>query len=283
VVATLPDVDFYSLPTGMSLASATIDPDSGQSAQLEFPGLPQTGLWSGTNANGQTVAGGMYTINASYTDNYGQTTSYSVSVQVVRAPSTVSVSVYNSAGELVRTILTQAVSGQPVPPVLSSTTLVPAAGAAKADSGLEISLGSTQLWWNGLNSAGQAVGPGVYLVKVTWSVNGAIMENVAKAVTVLAPSLGDPLDTAWMAPNPAPEGAGVMVIGLDPSVDAAGLTGRVYALDGGLVAALSPDADGRLDWSFGGRAAPGVYLIQLGITDAAGVKRTRVLKAALLP
>lgn len=283
LVKNLPQLTLSSPPTSMSTGEAVFDPDQGQTVQIHFPGHQQVASWDGTNANGQLVGGGVYILQAAYTDNFSRTVTMTAAVQVIRAPTVATLEIYNSAGEVVRRILTQVGLTKPVPPELSTAILVLSPQSGGSSSGLKVGLGGQSAWWDGRNDAGVVVSPGAYLVKVTWQAGGQTVETDTRAVTVLAPQVDDPLATAWMAPNPVPASLGSMVIGLDPGVSAAGLRGQIYNLAGELVVKLAPDATGRMVWMFGNRVSAGVYLIRLQMVDAAGRLRTRMLKAALLP
>jgi len=63
-----------------------------------------TVVWDGNNDNSGSVGGGMYTIKAEIVDPFGQVTSLVQSVQVLPGGSQQSLDIFNSAGELVRTI-----------------------------------------------------------------------------------------------------------------------------------------------------------------------------------
>jgi flagellar hook assembly protein FlgD len=284
LVVNLPSLAVDALPTSMTTSASAFIPGQGGALVIGFPGLAPSVVWNGTNANGQAVSGGIYIIEAVYRSPLGQTTIVSTSVQVTLAPTDVSIEVYNSAGERVRTLVTQVSENEAVVPSFSATALVPSLSTA-GDSGLKIVVGSggQAVWWNGYNDNGNPVTAGTYLVKVTWELNGAVIESFTKSITVLEAAAGDPLATAWLAPNPVPLDMGALEIGLDPSMDAAGLSGQVYTLDGILVEKLTPNAKGRLVWAFGGRgAAAGLYLIRLRMADSAGILRERTMKAALL-
>jgi hypothetical protein len=283
VVRHLPPVSLYSPPQSLGSASSVFVPDQGQSGVAFFPGTQRTVSWNGANDNGQVVGGGVYTLSASYTDSFGKTVTYSVPMQVLRAPTLVTVQVFNAAGELVRTLSVPATGLQPGAPQLSASSLVPPPASAGASAGLRIGLGGAQAgWWDGRDAQGGVVASGDYMVKVSWQVNGQMAETFAETVTVLGMAAGDPLATAWMGPDPVHAGQWPLVIGLAPSIDARQLRARVYDVAGELVSVLAPDAAGRLAWQGQGGAAGGVYLVELSIPDSEGRLRRRLMKVAVL-
>jgi hypothetical protein len=280
----LSPISLYTPPQGLALGvspgASVFIPDLGQAGQAYFPGTQQTVAWDGANDNGQLVGGGVYTLMATYTSSEGVTSHYSVSMQVLRQPQALTVQVFNSAGELVRTLSVPAGTGAPSAPSLVAAFVAPA--QAGPGQGLRIGLGpSLAAWWDGRNDLGAPAASGPYLLKVTWPKPGGAPQLYNATVTLLAAPQGDPLATAWMGPNPLHSGQGPLVVGLDPGVDASTLHGRVYTLAGELVGQLSPDASWRLAWA-GSGAAGGVYLLELTVTDASGHLRHRLLKVAVI-
>jgi hypothetical protein len=82
---------------------------------IQFPGVLNTGgssvFWGGLNDSAMLVKGGVYTIKAEITDNFGQVTSLIKVVQVVPGGAQQLLRIFNSAGETVREIPLAAVPG----------------------------------------------------------------------------------------------------------------------------------------------------------------------------
>ena len=120
---------------------------------------------------------------------------------MLRDPQTVTVNVFNPAGELVRQFTAQSLSPSSTAGLtLKSAAFSPSAGGP----GLAIQYGSAgdTVTWDGRDAGGALVSPGSYLVTVS-STQGGVAQRWEKAVTVLGHGGGDPLDGPWPGPTPA--------------------------------------------------------------------------------
>ena len=282
-IAQLPPLTLTNWPSGITLSAPLFQ--TGSNAEvIGFTGAAQTENWSGTNANGQWVAPGIYLIEAAVTDPYGNVSTLNASVQVFAGTSLLSLEVYSPSGEGVRSLFKGSSVWPPANPELSAKAFLPPS-IPHGEGSLKISLGSTGTFeWDGRSDMGAIVAPGIYLVEMDWRYQTAT-KNIGQYVTVLETTGNDPLAGAWLSPNPA-VGGGDVLIGLSPrgalSAAPAEFSGTAYDLSGKAVASLNPAGSGRLIWHTRGSAA-GIYLLRLRALCAAdGLFRWRVLKAAVL-
>jgi hypothetical protein len=264
-------VALWTAATGLAALSPVFLPDQGQQALVAVQGTNVSLGWSGRNAGGQLVASGAYTLKLELRDPFGNVTSYSVTVNVLRDPQTVSVNVYNSAGELVRQFPTQALD----PTSAADLTLKAAAFAPSISGGGSLSIGygsaGEAVAWDGRNAAGNLVAPGSYLIAVT-STKGGVSQRWEKPVTVLGHGGGDPLDGAVAGPNPTSPTDLELRINLPAAPAGVAVGADIYDLYGERVIHLDRAADGYLHWPLNKRLpASGLYLTVLRAQDGQGL------------
>ena len=161
------------------------------------------GSWDGTNGSDQPVGNGEYYIKVDNVDSFGAETSVTTTVTVERALSQVSVVIFNSAGEVVRTLYggnsgsATAITGMQ----LSSDTLQPGAQATPGvpqTLGITLSNGTT-LAWDGRSDNGNFVNNGDYTIQVKADDGKGGETVVVKSISVL--SAGSSAGDVVVAPN----------------------------------------------------------------------------------
>ena len=278
IVRTLPSGMIYG-EGGMTLTASALF--AGQGALGIWLGGAQVGSWNGTNDGNQNVSSGLYIVQATETDSFGHTLSFTQDVQVIAAPQTTTLAVYNSTGERVRT-LAATVTGAPALEVKSSSVVPPPAPGNSVGVAIAVDATDDQVWWDVRNDLGAVVTPGVYWVRLTYQPLGAPPQTQSKSVTVVEGGLQDPLEGSWAAPNPGSAHTTGVWAGLAPTAEATDFHGRVFTLGGNLIEVLAPDPSGRLFWPLGGSKAPGIYLLEMEALDAQGLPHRRILKIAVV-
>jgi hypothetical protein len=279
--------------TGITLLPGLqVDPSTGALA-FGIEGLLTaaggTRYWPMDNNGGQRVGGGIYYITLALTDPYGNTKTQSLAVEVMPLDQESSLEVYNSAGELVRKIALDNLSGPPSDLLLSDgAAFVGASPQAGPTAGLRLDLkvgGATQpAYWDGNNGAGQPVSPGTYLIKLVTGVPG--QRNTVKTISVTllqTPELAAQAAaaSAVFAPNPIVPGASSIQLRYAP---APGLSGqvRLYNLAGELIASGVDDGGtGLIILPL--QVSGGVYVADFGIVGSSGARLARrALKLAVV-
>ena len=275
----------YDQPSGLDAEQPGFVPDAGGLGWVLVVGPRLPIAWDGSNSRGQWVQSGTYTLVLSSTDPFGHVTTFTSQVAVLRAPASVQVDIYNSAGELVRHFDSQAndkLAGSEL--TLSSTSLAAGSGPAGSERDLTIHYGAgqdDQAVWDGRDDEGQLVQSGSYIVKVLREEPGSGPSVLSETVTVID-TVSDPLSGAMAGPDPVGPGTAAVVIQLaGPS--AAAVTARVYDQAGELVDSVNaPQGSRRLEWNVAARNyGPGAYLIELETLDAQGRLERKILKVAL--
>jgi large repetitive protein len=250
------------------------------------------GTWNGTNNLGQPVSNGNYSIQV---DNMGQTgvvTSVAQTAIVNRSLANITANVYNEAGELVRTLYN--VVSDPVGSTMNNVTLssnilrpsvaAPAGGSTTNVANILIETSGTPvtLTWDGTNSGGTIVTPGVYTIAVHWNDGTGQTSDISREIIVM----------------PGPGASGIAVArpnvlnatnGMTATFDATGIQNaysikvQVYTMTGQLVQVLtSPQGSPIVPWNATGMAS-GIYIAVMEVDNSNGgvISRQR-LKVLLL-
>lgn len=290
-VRSLFDGDMAQQPVGLRVGQ----PAPGGSASWSYPlflsgagGVLQALVWNADNDNGQPVSGGTYYVKVETRDPYGTVTAFSEGVPMPGPLGGSSLAIFSPSGELVRRIPLDGLPSELVDfEVQSGRAVGSAAGASAISFSLKDASGGESPWvWDGLNSFGQPVLSGTYIVRLVRSSAGSEMVVKTDSVTLLALP-GSPAERAVagavLAPQPfGPAASGGVLSILYPP--AAGLAGRarLYNLAGELVAqGMDDGGSGRLGLSMPGLAG-GIYLVEFEIRDGSALLARRSLKAAII-
>jgi flagellar hook assembly protein FlgD len=247
-------------------------------------------IWNGTNNNGQAVASGVYTVQISSVNTFGQVQTQTKAVSIVATGGPVTLSVYNSAGELVTNLsveLSAADGGsQPIGISLPSgqNGVVPStntSGPGELKINVTLADGNTvPVYWNGLNTQGQPLQSGNYLLTLTQTEAGS--SEILKTLPVVVVDTPDlsaqaMVQTALVVPNPV---AGSW---FDVQYQTGGpytAAGMLYDLAGQRVAEATDQGGGIL--RFSGDWSSGVYLLDFEARNGDGVLARKVLKVAIV-
>jgi flagellar hook assembly protein FlgD len=250
------------------------------------------GIWDGKADNGNPVTNGEYQIKIDSVSPTGSVTTVTKSVVVNRSIATVSVKVYNSAGEVVRHLYMLA--DNPLNSTMSNVTLNPSPAVitpglttASSQPSVTILVQGTgtpvTLVWDGTGDAGSVVTPGVYQIEVVWNDGQGVSTEISKSVMVMS---GNYVPQVVAFPNVLSDKNGYGV-----KFDASGITNAytvnvsIYALSGELVRNKILGVTGvkNVSWdaSVNPRVASGLYIAVVEVLNAQGgtisVQRTKVL------
>lgn len=252
---------------------STLIVDQSTPAVLKLKALMQNGSnllsWDGTNDGGQNVGGGFYVMVLETKDPFDKVTLVSVGLQVVRADTTSSLGIYNSAGERVGSL---AMPGKGPWTRLSSSGHSLVSGAGGLSITAEGPSGTATAYWNGTNDAGAELDSGTYYIKSDGKSGGASL-----ALTVIrAPGKAG---SALIAPNPAKGDGAWLSWPLMPGASVVQL--RLYNSAGELVLNESSAASAGRIWMNSSGLAGGLYWARLSWKDGAGGAEGITLKWAL--
>ncbi len=269
------------LPTGLDASSNVALPDDGGLAVVKLQGTNYTFTWDGSSDNGSSVNSGSYQMQVSVTDGFGSQTTLSTGLMVMRTPNNVTVSIFNSAGELVRRIEQAAGQGGGTLQ-LDRNNFSPNPADSTNKVTLTFGQGPTDfVTWDGTDARGRIVASGTYQIVLERQIAGAKPITLVTSITIIK-AFSSPLAEAIAAPNPVLKGDFIDLIA--PNLGTGGwMWAKVYNLAGELVAqAQGASPRLRVSWT-GKKLAGGTYIIRLEAQDAVGGYETKVLKVALVP
>jgi len=227
------------------------------------------GSWDGTNGSGQPVGNGEYYIKIDNVDSFGAETSVTTNVTVDRSLSTLTVKVYNQAGELVRTLYST--TGLPIGSVtsaaLSAETIEPgyvgSDPSAVTSTSVVISNGVAATW-DGRNDAGVVVSNGMYYVEITANDGKGNQTVVTKSVNVL--SADGPGPGLVVAPNVLT--AANPVAAFTVGVPGMTLRATLYTVAGEKVGMITGQAGtSSVKWDTSGKSS-GLYIALVEVYDS---------------
>ena len=265
-----------------TVTSPAFAPQAGQTAAIIVDGV--TYLWNGANDNGQQVSSGIYYIKLEEHDSYGNVIVYTNQIVVLAVGNQVRLTVFNSAGEAVKTLMVSTYAGNQAPShiVPDKTTLVLGGdGSANTDK-ITFDLNGYPVSWDGTNNAGQRVTTGTYTVQLE-------VQNYAGAQTISTTQVsvinagGPVLGGAYIAPNPVPASASSFQVYWKalPGID---VTARLYNVAGELIMtatnAMNPD---HLVFDMGSRpVSGGIYLVAVTAKAPWGSTEKTTLKMVVV-
>jgi uncharacterized repeat protein (TIGR01451 family) len=290
VVKTIP-VKSYSVPiNGITLSTSNLITTlhgSGSTIEIFYNGT-LIGTWDGSNNSGNPVTNGNYVIKVDSTSSTGSVTTVAQDATVNRQLSNITATIYNSAGEIVRTLYNVVSDGnnsQMSNVNLSSTVIQPGSTSATA-SNLQIivvnSGSPVTLTWDGTNNTGTVVTPGTYSIQLNWDDGQGQTTDISR--TVLVTGGGGVTGTVVAEPNVLEPGQT-----LTTTFNGMGITNaytvnaKIYTIAGQLVASVqgTPGMQST-QWSATGIAS-GLYFAVVEVQDAnGGVIEHQTLKLLIL-
>ena len=250
----------------------------------ELQGGTNSLAWNGTNNSGRGVSGGTYTIKVSSTDAFGNVQTWTQSINVLPQPPSQSLSIYNSAGELVANVDLSAFSGK-----IITQVGFPASGHGAFSVGpgetipidVQVSDGSSRtILWDGKSGNGNLVSSGSYTLQLSSNSSVGSGPTLAKSFEVLdAPGIV----AFGVAQGPNPIGpmddqAVFLVTGLATGENA---SVKLYNLAGELVAqGVDAQGNGRIVLTVGNWSA-GIYVAVVEKHSGAAIVSRKLIKIAV--
>jgi len=234
------------------------------------------------------VQGGVYTIKAEIKDPFGGISTLTKQVTVLPGGTQQWLRIYNSAGEVVRSVKLGSIPGAARLSTDGSFGLELDANGAPLSSlkiDVEGNSGVQTTGWNGLNDLGVPVASGAYNIQLV-SIEGG-REVVVTARTVIVIKVNDPmavLESALVAPNPVPATDKEIRVYYNPAL----LMGyrakaQLYNLAGELVSESADAGNTGVIYLATDRAiSGGIYLVRFQILSGPALYKARVIKAGII-
>jgi len=299
LIETLAAFEVGSPMSDFTIQNGVITTDS-QTAVLLYNGVV-IGTWDATNGSGAKVTNGTYLIKLESTDPFGVTTTITKNVIVDISRSTLTVAIYNEAGEIVKTftqveiqnLLGGGVAGALLPAdfnvgetKLSTTTLV-VGYTAGANNSLTITLGSGRSFtWDGVGDNGTFLTSGTYFLEVTSTQQNQPNQQIIMPVHVQNNGK-DGINGIVLAPNPIYLSKTTQAkFLLNPATgQLTSVSVRIYTVAGELIETLAnkPGVPTEVDWDMTLHYhASGTYLAVVEPSSSKGLMGRTILKVQII-
>lgn len=273
-----------NLPSGNTITSLN---GAGNSVAI-YDGSSLLATWDGTNSSGVPVSNGVYHLQVDTIDSLGVSISVSQAVMVSRAVATVSVSIYNEAGEAVKHLyqLTDDPLGSKMSDVtLSSDVIRPGATVATGQPAsvqvlVQASGSSMALSWDGTSDNGSLVTAGHYQLEVHWDNGQGQVSDITRGILVVSGSIAQ---SVTAQPNILKPALGMVTLFQVSSDQNLTLRVKVYTIAGERVTTLQGAlGTNQALWNAAGLAS-GLYLAVVEVSNSqGGLIQRQVLKVEVV-
>jgi flagellar hook assembly protein FlgD len=274
---------------------SVFDPSDGK-LKLSMEGAQITGgsstpfeadlFWDGTNDGGQQIGQGQYFLKFTVTNQYGQVETTIEEVTVLTAQQYVKLKIYNSAGEVVRTIETPYIPGT----VIGNLGVDDVVAVGKGYNSVQVEYAPGQIiTWDGNNQSGTTVDSGIYVMKVEIATADGYKVMATKSVTVLNAGKAGVISGEKIYPNPVVISGGATgkaTIQWTPSGPGR-VTVYIYNMASELIRKMETDLlSSALDWDLtttsGKPVSNGVYVIVLQAKRDTGETEIKIMKLIII-
>lgn len=271
--------------TGFSMSANAIEAGTSSLTLLfgaDIQGGSNNLVWLGTNDQNQYVSGGIYTVQVKLTNSFGQVSSWTQSVSVMPPPATQTLSIFNSAGELVYSFNLSQFANPPLNGLgiggNGKDAFAPGNGNSIQFVMSDSSGNPDSVSWDGRSSAGQLVASGSYVAELV-TLSGAASSSVSKGFIVIE----GPQASFGVSEGPNPIGPGqhravFEIFGMQAGEYAAV---KVFGLDGELVGRTSGDVGENL-FSIGcDHWAAGIYVAEVDLFSGTSIASRKICMIAV--
>lgn len=256
---------------------------------VSMPGQPvgeySVLYWSGANQQGQNVASGTYYVIVSTTDFYGGEIKRTMEVQLISTTEYAKVTIYNSAGEIVKVFEKQVSSSVSTMLSVQDTALV-----GDNSSTIIISYAPGEYFeWDGKNEQGELVANGVYEIKAEQKFETGYISVAVKSITIFKDRAPDTIENLKISPNPyvfVKGGPGIVRITWNSAYSGT-VSFKVYNASGEMINRFSKDISaGFAEWvpftTGGYKVSSGVYILVVEAVRDTGVRERKIEKIAVI-
>lgn len=297
LIKTIATFQLNNTVSNFTLGTNVLQTDS-ETMSISYNGTV-LGTWDGTNGSGNKVANGAYIVEIESTDPYGVTTTISKNVSVSIARNTLSIVVYNEAGEVVKNFNPQSVETLIGGSGGTFTTEDYDVGKAKLSPGiitpslvnpngngnyLTITLGSGRSFtWNGTGDGGAILSSGQYYLEIKSQMANGPEEEIVMPFMVQGNGSGIP--GVVLAPNPVNMNqisqARFLINTNGARVDSVDI--KIYTMAGELADTLSsPGSPTQITWDLTQkRWSSSTYIAVVELNGNGGVLARQILKVAI--
>ncbi len=244
----------------------------------------EVGFWDGTTSGGQPASNGQYYVKIDNLDPAGNVTTVTQPVVVDRIFAQMSIVIYNSVGEEVRSLAQTLVDSQALvnQAQISNSAFCPSyQGGPDSTTTLTLSSGAAFVW-DGRNDLGRIVNNGQYYFEITSTNGQGGKTELIQSVVVLHGSLQETGSPILVYPNPITPVDGKVTFQGDAALGLT-LAVRAYTLAGERVnlPVAAPPGTSRATADVSALAS-GLYILDIEISDSSGGLQRQMTKLAVL-
>jgi len=236
--------------------------------------------WDGTNDNGQEIKNGKYYIKITTRDKYGHTEVKVKDLTVVKTEEYVRLSIYNTAGEVVRRIEKEKARDVRIDLSVEDVIYI---GEGKK---IEIEYGNgAYMEWDGKNSEGRLVDSGIYELQIEVKTKEGYSVMATKTVTILKGKEDNILGDVKICPNPFDNKRGSTIRIEWTNIEKGEVNIKIYNIAGELIKKISGKKEkGSVSWNIttpeGKKVTSGIYLVIIEGKDTQG--RVKIIDKKLV-
>ncbi len=244
--------------------------------------------WDGSDNSGNPVTNGTYSIKVDSVSQTGVVTSVQQQAIVDRHLTNITANIYNSAGELIRTLLYtvgEGTNAQMMNVNLSANVMTLGSNTTGNAPLLKILVNTSgapvTLTWDGTGNTGTNVTSGTYTVQLHWDNGEGQTTDITRSVVVISEGVSG---TVLAEPNVLEPGTTLTTMLNGTGITNAWmLSAKVYTIAGELVTSI-PGMPGVAtnQWTATGMAS-GIYIVAVEVQDSnGGVLERQLLKVLVL-
>ena len=272
----------YGIPDNFIINNSTFSPDDGGKAQII---VDQTIVyWDGTSDQNATVQNGIYYVKIEVLDKYGISHTLVQPVTVLTNSISAEFRIYNSAGEVVKTIPVKLASTGSSVLTAGSQVFSPGTGNGGALNTLDFTYMGQTIKWDGTNDENQIVGNGVYTASLVTTDKTGYTAVASTSITVLHDAY-ELIGNMRIIPNPVNNANNTIMHIKYDAVSGAKITGKIYNMAGELVRSLQDNTNaGELVWDLSSdrQIAGGLYVAVIYCETDTGLRKTLIGKFVIL-
>ncbi len=221
-------------------------------------------IWDGKNNSGQETGNGVYYIKFTIQDKYGHTDVIIKDITLLKKEQYVLLSIYNTAGELVRRIE----KDNPETEILK-LNIPDFLYITSETSAVEINYAEGKvIKWDGLNSKGEKIANGIYEIQVELKTEQGYKIIASKTISIISEKIKKILGDIKIYPDPCyvlAEGNKMVKIKWT-EVNKGRVNVKIYNIKGEMIRKIDSDLEtGFLLWdmktSSGAQVASGIYIV----------------------
>ncbi|MFP4465979.1 MAG: hypothetical protein ACLFP1_02905, partial [Candidatus Goldiibacteriota bacterium] len=284
IVYEWPDRGIWNFIKDFEVENPVFSPDDGGKAVFNIDGAVYE--WDGKNTQGGDAENGKYYIHAEVKDKYGFVHSVIKEVMLLTNNVSTTVNIYNSAGELVKTIPVDTIgaTGSDDMEIIPSAPDAFSPGEGDRQYA-EIHYMGEVVTWDGTNNSGMIVSNGVYMIELVNIDENGVKTVKTGDITVLHNGY-EIFGNVRVLPNPVDLKQSRDVVFRFNAMENTEIYVKIYNMAGELITNIEAlNGENEIRWrvlSDERKIASGLYIaVMFGVTDT-GMQKREIIKFTIM-